>query len=876
MRNFNLVSFFIGAAVASVFWWVLYFAQPLLKQLVAATAKRRQERELQASTGIEGTLRRIVYKHAQGMHLAASLFALNEIAEAPHLLAPPPNVMPGAPHHHSDVVEQALPYLPAWPEMASVFNAPTLTIPEALSGGRNLIITGQPGAGKTVALAYLASQIANRTPEAESLRESVPFLLHVADLGLPLTNTQKPEDLLKPISEAISEKVPVFEQSRIPNFVLYAFQNGRALLLLDDVDELPQAAIQEVTAYLRLLLKAYPKARIVTTGALEYMDGLLALGFVPLALMPWNKSQQTRFLQRWSELWQRYVATEAWAQTAPPVDGLLLNRWLANDNATLSPLEYTLKIWAAYAGDARGARAVDAIEAHLRRLTPQNTPAEALHVLGTQASLNGTSVFDSKRAKEWTKSFELAEPVQAALPTGETPPFAFDDAFNGESLPAETGAAATEAVSGASVAEPVTAAQKGQKKNTGQLLQTTRASLIGQLTASGILSAHTNNQLRFTHPVFMGYLASKGLSNPGANIPETLLQQPAWSGQTLCLRYLCILSDATPLISSLMTQEDPLLARPKLAAARLLRDAPRSAAWRGTVMAELVKLLQNNDQPLGLRGQAIAAFALSGDPSAAALFRQLMQVPSNDLRQLAALGAGMLADPKAVDALAGIITQSTGPARHAACLSLVQIGSPSALEAVATVLMRADEPMRIAAAEALANHPVEGHETLRDGITSEDILVRRAIVYGLARVHEPWADQLLEKTQTEDNQWAVRNVAVEMMDARQHPDPSIPQQLTPPAETPWLIEFAGKNGMGVTPGQPATDIFLLALKSDDEDARLAALNYLRYTPNEGVIAALYQQYFGGNTQTKETVYQVLSDIAYGGTALPHPMQFGLG
>ena len=77
--------------------------------------------------------------------MAASLFALDEIAETPRLLAPRPFIEPGIPLQRMDSAEESLPYLPAWPELASIYHAPTLTIPQALSGGMNLIIIGQPG-----------------------------------------------------------------------------------------------------------------------------------------------------------------------------------------------------------------------------------------------------------------------------------------------------------------------------------------------------------------------------------------------------------------------------------------------------------------------------------------------------------------------------------------------------------------------------------------------------------------------------------------------------------------------------------------------------------------------------------------------------------
>jgi hypothetical protein len=837
-----MISFWIGAAVATVAWWALMLARPLLGQIIAGVREKNKQLQLQASAGVEGVYRKMIHRQTQGMHLAASLFALDEIIEPQRLLAPPPFIEPGVSFQHMDVVEESLPYLPGWPELASVYHAPTLTFPEALSGGMNIILVGQPGAGKTVALAHLASQIVNRAPQVESLHENIPFLIHVADLGLPFAESAKPYDLIEPIVKLVEDSSSVFNALRMPDFVEYAFQSGRALLLLDGVDELPQAAMQEVAGYLRALLKAFPKARVITTAGQEFANGIPGLGFAPLALLPWTSDQQQHFLERWADLWQRYVAVEAWAQAASePVDTLLLNRWLGSDNFGLTPLEFTLKVWAAYAGDARGARAADGIDAHLRRLKPANAPMEALHTVGAQASLTGVSIFDSKSAREWTKSFEPAEPIPEEI--------------------AEAGAASLEADDAAGTAnpEPAKDAKKGQKKGKAPAATSAHSGLIGQLTANGILSAHANNRLRFAHPIFMGFLAGKGLR-----------------GQITAMRYVAAFGDASALVNGLLTMDDPMLQRPSLSAARLLREAPRNAPWRAALMSKLVGILRGEDQPIGLRGQVIAAFALSGDPNIAALFRQLMQVPFSELQRLGALGAGALADAKSVEALATVISHSNGPARQAACLALVSIGTPQALEMVGTALLRGDEPLRIAAAEALANHPAEGHVALREGMTSQDILVRRAVIYGLSRVNEPWTVELLERAQVDDEQWAVRSAAVEVIEAREKPNPHIQRRLTAPSETPWLIEFAGKHGQGITPGVPATDVLLLAFKDEKLEVRSAALNYLRYTPTEGVLSVLYNQFYGGDAETKEEIYRALSDIAYNGTMLLHPMQFGLG
>lgn len=210
-------------------------------------------------------------------------------------------------------------------------------------------------------------------------------------------------------------------------------------------------------------------------------------------------------------------------------------------------------------------------------------------------------------------------------------------------------------------------------------------------------------------------------------------------------------------------------------------------------------------------------------------------------------------------------------------MALVAIGTTEALEVVAHSLLTGDEDLRRAAAEALANDPVEGHAMIKDGATMQDILVRRSIVYGLARVHEPWAQETLQKLQVEDDQWVVRNAATEVIEEYgKQGNPRIPRPLPAPSETPWLIEFAGKQGTGISPGAPATDILLLALKGEDPETRLSALPYLKNTPSDGVITQLYNAMYGDDPELREATYQILWEIGASGVKLPNPTQFGLG
>ena len=835
------LSFGIGFGIGILFWMLAGRMRPALKEWREAQSVRNEEAQARRSTGIEDNHRRITLRRAQGMHLAAPLFALDEILLPPVLIAPPPRVEPGGLLLTEDIVTQTLPYLPGWPELATIYGAPSLTISKALSGGGNIVLVGMDGIGKTVALAHLATLASNRDPQLGHLSEIVPFLIHAADLSLPVND---PKDILNPIIDAESEHVSFMDLGRVAGFVQYSFKNGRAILLLDGFDELAQGGQQAITEFLQTLLMTYPLARVVTTALPEQIDGLLGLGFAPLALMGWEARRQTEFIRKWGEQWAHFISTEAWAQSGhESIDPILLDAWLAFGNQNLTPLELTLKIWGGFAGDSLGPRVLDAISAHIRRVAPADTPVAALETLAMQVVLSAQPVFDPRKARDWVKSFE---PVEEKPAEGQT-------AAEGES---------------SRTSPPV------QKKEAGTV-QSPSSGLLGKLSTSGLLLTHPNNRMRFLHPVLCGYLAGHALS--AYNAEENLLGQPNWGGKLLAMRYLAAHGDAAHMVDALLKIEDHFLERPLLNAARWLREAPREAAWRGKIMAGLARVIQNETNPRGLRGQAMAAFAMCGDSGAAAFFRQSLQSTSFELIPLAALGSGAIQDAKAVELLSSTMSAPSISARRAACLALTAIGTPAALEAVARALLSGDDELRRAAAEALANDSKEGHAMLKDGATLTDILVRRAVVYGLGRVDEPWARETLQRVQVEDDQWIVRNAAGEVLDSKSLPaDPRVPRPLSPPSETPWLIEFAGKQGVGISPGVAATDLLIKALRDGNAEERLAALAYLRRTPNEGVIKSIYEAVRSQDPELCEAAYQTLWELASGGATLPNPAQFGLG
>src|SRR5215216_4728478 len=253
----DFISFVIGFVSGVLFTWLISRVRPLLAQIRENARERREAAQVRRTSGLEDNHRRITLRRAQGMHLASSLFSLDEILQEPRLLAPPARVEPGVVPIQEDVISQTLPYMPAFPELAAIYRAPTLSLVEAMAGGSNIVIVGAAGTGKTVTLAHLASMAANLKVrlEAGEEAEAVPYLYHVADLQLPFDSSKDPINI---IVNAASERAPVFDLGRLPGFIQQTFKNGKALLLVDGFDELDPPSQKAVVDWFKALVTAYP------------------------------------------------------------------------------------------------------------------------------------------------------------------------------------------------------------------------------------------------------------------------------------------------------------------------------------------------------------------------------------------------------------------------------------------------------------------------------------------------------------------------------------------------------------------------------------------------------------------------------------------
>jgi HEAT repeat protein len=859
-------SFWWGFLAGGLFWWLLTRLRPWLPEVWESLRAHLNSARQGITVNPEERYRRDVLRLAQRSHLAAVFFSLDEILILPRLLAPPPPIEPGVEQHESLIFNTVLPYLPDCPELGSAYHAPQLSLAQALQGGANLALVGKPGLGKSVALAHLASTLARQEESTGALAGMTPYLVHAADI-LPIPPTQA---ALESLIEAISSHVSALTLPRLPHFIRSTFTNGSALLLLDGLDELPPEQVDQVVDLLGDLLETYPMTRIVAAASPEYLGGLTRLGFMVVPLAAWNDQDKLNFINKWSALWSSFVAREKDRQR---VDVLLLNNWLAGAEPSFTPLELTLHIWAAYAGDVLGSSTSQAIEAYLLRMSaPIQKARPVLEKLAAQIALTANPVLTYKEAEKWVPSDSAQESPFEEIP------FSIDElvadlteeanpADDGEldEIPLEEPAETPEAV--------VSTTGNGKPKAAAKEISPSQR-LLGDLVSAGLLVNRRNARLNFVHPVIAGYLAGTALASSGGL--DLLSRQPAWSGKSLALRYLSSWNDISGAVQEMLDHDTDPLYRSLIMAAEWLRDAPAKTAWRPLVLRQLSNLVQQEALPMSTRIRGMAAMALSADPGVPVLLRQYLEHPLDSVRELGALGCGLMLDAKAVKSLASLLNDPVMEVRLAAILALSRIGTKSAMEAIAATLLGGNEDMRRAAAESLAMQPEEGYPALDEGSQMADLLVRRAVVYGLARIDEPWARERLHKLQVEDEQWVVRSAATQTLEELSRPDPRIPHPHPALAQTPWLIAFAGTLGVGIAPGKPALDLVVQAAKTGTDEQRLAALRYLGLHGEENALSPIYQLYFGDNPDEAEAAYQALWALSVSGMPLPAPHQFGLG
>jgi hypothetical protein len=169
-----------------------------------------------------------------------------------------------------------------------------VTADRALAGHERVLLRGAAGSGKTTLIQWLAVSTANGSLPAElqALQGRIPFVLPVrrfARDGVP-----SPDDFLSAIRHPLADDVP-------EGWVARVLASGRAMLLVDGIDEAPEEQWDDLRNQLRSLVRIYSGNLCLVTSrpAAVEADWLSEEGFTELTLAPMSRGQVAEFVTAW-------------------------------------------------------------------------------------------------------------------------------------------------------------------------------------------------------------------------------------------------------------------------------------------------------------------------------------------------------------------------------------------------------------------------------------------------------------------------------------------------------------------------------------------------------------------------------------------------
>jgi hypothetical protein len=883
--GFDVENFGLGLLVGWGTAYGVYRARHLIGRTLRSVSEGAASAQNYATQSANSRYVNDLARLAEANHLAGRFVNLSKILVEPRFVPPPPLAAPSD-DEVSHSVFHVVPLIHDYPALHAPYNFETLSIDDLGTGDHGLALLGLPGSGRTTALMAIILRSLGRVrfqPPTDKVQQRLdaeeaalsdkqravrvkervlmeqrakerlaqeqgqsfdanadaqdkdalplfnrlmPVYLHLADVNLRDTEFGKEIDPAEPLVRTVQRGVGRVTASTIPRNLYSRLSSGGVLVLVDGCDELPEGERAPALAWLNALMSAYPDNFYIVTGPAVGYGALTRLGLTPIFMRPWSDGDYATAADRWAEHWPEIGGTRRSPAARP--DEAALGRAKAN-NRTLSPFEATLKIWSNYANDAE----TPGVEGWLRAWFARHLPAEqalglALPQLTQAAALQLDEGYLTRKRLE-----EMA---------GLTP--TPDD-------------------------EPEVEAEDDKKGKAKDKKDETSAQgkLVAALARSGVITRQAAGRYLFRHSALAFYLASLSLTDAKTVQEKNAL--PAWRG---AVAYAALHTPMDEAVRVRLNAPGDLLGSGLFELANWLAYAPADAPWRALYLKQVGTIFLSPSQYPLLRERAAAALVATRDKSTARIFARALNGSEPSQRRLAALGLGALGESDSVRAIAPLLQDGDADVQIAAALALGAIGTEEALTTLIEALTEGEERLRQAAAESFAAIPDEGYPVLYDAIQDQDMMLRRAAVFGLRRVGTSWALISIYRAFLEDEQWYVRSAAQLAFQELQSGGDRGPRGY-PPADTfGWLAEWAARRGENVPPGEGANQVLLRALQEGDPDVKLYAAGSLGQLGAVNMAKPLYGVLRDRRAEVREAAYRALADMQLQmGQPLPAPV-----
>lgn len=798
--QFDPLSFSIGLLLGLGVAFVFLRLLPWLQRYLAKLTGWFKQRVAYLRSGVAVRFRAETAVYANAYHLFAQETGLDALFVSPRLLAPPedPSLLP------DNRGATALIYL--WPELArgiGLPTPPTMSVSQLLKNGRRVIISAEPGMGKSTLLAHLAYRCATATAEGHDapLLKLLPVFLHVAELGLTGGEAEDAETLL---ANALQKRANPLTSPGIKDLLHQKLKAGEVLLLLDGWDELFGLQRPLAAEWLEQLLRKYGHTQTFIAAGLSGFGLLLELNFTWTTLLPWRLGEVERFAAQ---------ATLAYSVSKPP---RLPYYWWPGQTAAATTLNFAL-------------RSLSQLE-----VDPKRPFADCELMQQSLILLGGKQQPDVQTVAFWQKlAFTLLQEGKLALSHTEV-------------------MAAAEAV----VRE---SNEQIDRSMVGQLQKSVKDSPLfvswgnGRLSCRGVL---WRDFLAAGHLVAQADESTAAVHLFDTDWVQVLRFYAAQANPAKLAKQLLQGQDNSPSRESVFQ-----------VASWLPLTAEKGEWRRQTMILLGQMIRSATSFTHVIRQRALAAMAHSNESGVMTFVSQLLERSDPFLRQLGTEALARLGHDQAINLLADRVSDGDEWVRLTAVYGLLlHQHHPLAERPLLSALISEDEEISRIVAEGFALNGERGTEILQDALTDEDIQVRRAAVLGLSLLDDRWVEQQLVQVERHDDEWFVRSAANGALEALRARRKTVRWEPPNPADQRWLTMAFRQDGRIVPDGQAAMPFLVQIIsESDEPKMRAAAATLLSHLPALDGIPALETAARDANMLVSEAAFTTLCHLrrAYG-------------
>jgi HEAT repeat protein len=817
--DFDPISALIGAVISLLFSWMLYRQ----RKGIAATRDRIAEsvRRLigKVTATVEQRYRDRIAAWASDTGILANYGTLDQTFVLPPLLSAP---------RHPD------------PEAKEPVGRHPISWESALNGYHRILVAGDLGSGRTSLLCYLAYIHARQQP-TESLDlplDRLPIYLHLSRLDLPSRSEEPTEETEKrpskdekPPLERLAECALASVGAPAPygTAIQSSLREGSALVLVDGWDELAPDTQREVAAWMGSLAGEMPENFWIVAVGPQKFAPLSEVGFVALLLDQWKTSHGRRLIANWATVALSERDDER-PRDLTPVTAAVNSAIQQGE----TPAELTLRCWLFFfEGEVPQGRAEVFERSALHLTTPPGDGKEegqwSVETVREALSFVGLTLHNERR--HGFRREELIQALEPLLPLPEERPARLEDKI-------------IDSVS------------------------TPKGALITPFSGpSSILDDPAEIEYRFTHQLWQAYFAGQQVAALPSDTILEHLEDAFWMPVTA---FYAALAPMEPVIKVWLSKPDDLWSTRLRQTAHWAASAPTSAKWRNGVMALLARKLLGPDLSLAIRRRVADALIQTGDPGVVYFLRQAAGHANPDVRIAALEALGHLAGEADLPTLEVALSDPAPSVQEASVTALGMMGNRAAVHRLTRLLVEAEQEIRLHAARALAHCGDEGLEILQEALEEEDILIRRAAVYGLGEIRQPWARERIMQVAHDDAEWIVRSAAETVIESRDASAATVVQPPIDAAEQGWLIVWAASRGSSVGKGSAALKVLVEALQHGPHQIRRSAVEALGAIGGPEHIPALRKAMEDEEAEVAAAAFNALEEISrrYGSTIRP--------